>query len=95
MADRDPPFGTYAPKGLLASILGVTRALPKQGLGKRLGFLLRKIGSPMLGGGPIDIESFGAKFRLLPYNNVCESRILFFRSSRCRTSSTGWLPTSA
>lgn len=78
MADRDPPFGAYAPKGMLASILHMTRKLPSKGLGKRLGFALRKLATPMLGGGPIDMESFGARFRLLPYNNVCESRILFF-----------------
>ena len=78
MADRDPPFGAFAPKGMLASLLQISRSLPSKGLGKRIGFALRKLATPMLGGGPIDVESFGARFRLLPYNNVCESRILFF-----------------
>jgi len=78
MADREPPFGAHAPQGLLARILDITRALPSDGLGKRLGFALRKLATPMLGGKPVDIESFGARFRLMPYNNVCESRILFF-----------------
>lgn len=78
MAEREPPFGAFAPKGLLAIILNLTRGLSREGMGRRTGFALRKIGQAMLRGGPVDIESFGAKFRLMPYNNVCESRILFF-----------------
>jgi FkbM family methyltransferase len=78
MTDRDLPFGAYAPKGILSNILNVSRSLPNRGAGKRLGFALRKLGTPLLNGQPVDVESFGAKFRLLPYNNVCESRILFF-----------------
>ena len=71
MADKEPPYGTFAPKGLMAKILDFSRALPNKGLGKRLGFVCRRLGAPLLSGGPIDIESFGARFRLLPYNNVC------------------------
>lgn len=78
MSDHDLPFGAHAPKGILSAILNISRNLPNRGAGKRLGFALRKLGTPLLGGQPVDVESFGAKFRLLPYNNVCESRILFF-----------------
>lgn len=72
------PFGAFAPGSLLASMLKATRALPMSGLGKRVAFALRKLAQPLLSGGPVDVESFGVKFRLMPYNNVCESRILFF-----------------
>lgn len=78
MVDRDAPFGTFAPTGALAFILKFTRDLPGHGAGKRLGFIFRRLASPLLHGRLVDVESFGAKFRLLPYNNVCESRILFF-----------------
>jgi len=78
MADREAPFGTYAPAGVLAFILRFTRDLPGHGAGRRLGFVFRRLAAPLMHGRPVDIESFGAKFRLLPYNNVCESRILFF-----------------
>ncbi|KAF0232028.1 MAG: hypothetical protein FD175_223 [Beijerinckiaceae bacterium] len=72
-----PAFGAFAPTGLVATLIGWTRALPRTWLGKRIGFLLRRIAIALLRGGPVDLESLGAKFRLHPYNNVCEKRILF------------------
>lgn len=77
MSDKEPPFGAYAPAGMIARLLNTTRALSPQGLSKRLGFVLRRIAVTMLGGKPLDVESFGVKFRLHPFNNVCEKRILF------------------
>jgi FkbM family methyltransferase len=51
--------------------------MPAGWLGKRFGFLLRRIAVGLLGGKPVDETSLGARFRLYPYNNVCEKRILF------------------
>jgi FkbM family methyltransferase len=72
-----PEFGTFAASGLVATLLGWTRSMPASWLGKRLGFMLRRIAISRLNGKPVDAESLGARFRLYPYNNVCEKRILF------------------
>lgn len=77
MNDNLPPYGAFAPKGVVAGIIGFTRALPGTWIAKRIGFLARRIGIAMLGGKPVDTKSIGARFRLYPYNNVCEKRILF------------------
>ena len=71
------PFGTYAPHGILSSLLEITRKLPESWLGKRLSFGLRRMGLLTLSGRPVDTTVLGARMRLLPYNNVCEKRILF------------------
>jgi FkbM family methyltransferase len=71
------PYGTHAARGLVAVLIGWTRAMPGSWLGKRAGFLIRRIAIALLGGKPVDTESLGARFRLHPYNNVCEKRILF------------------
>lgn len=78
MSDRELPFGAYAPAGAVARILAATRALPVHGLGKTIGFGLRRLAMLLMGGKPLDVDAYGAKFRLFPYNNVCEGRILFF-----------------
>jgi FkbM family methyltransferase len=72
-----PEFGTFAASGIVATLLGWTRSMPASWLGKRLGFMLRRIAISRLNGKPVDAESLGARFRLYPYNNVCEKRILF------------------
>ena len=71
------PFGTYAPSPWLARLIGLTRQCQPSWRGKRLAFFLRGIALRLLNGQPLDVESMGAKFRLLPYHNVCEKRILF------------------
>lgn len=76
------PFGVFEPRGLVRRLVGITRSLPHTGFGRswagrRMGFLLRRIAVMFLGGKPVDVISFGANFRLYPYNNVCEKRILF------------------
>lgn len=77
MNDNLPPFGAFAPRGFVAAIIGFTRSLSGGWLSKRIGFLARRIAIAMLSGKPVDTESIGARFRLYPYNNVCEKRILF------------------
>ncbi len=70
-------YGAFAPKGMVATILGITRKLPDSWAGKRLAFLLRRLALLQLKGNPVDIAAMGAEMRLFPYNNVCEKRILF------------------
>lgn len=72
-----PAYGAFAASGPVGTLIGWTRALPRTWLGKRIGFLLRRIAISLLKGAPVDQESLGANFRLHPYNNVCEKRILF------------------
>ena len=70
-------FGRHAPTGLVARLLPMTRGTPSTWAGKRRAFFLRSLGVTALNGRPADVESFGARMRLYPYNNVCEKRILF------------------
>lgn len=71
------PFGAYSPSGSVARIIRWTRAASDTWLSKRMTFLLRRIALKRLAGAPVDIETFGAKMRLFPYNNVSEKRVLF------------------
>lgn len=71
------PYGRYAPTGVSALILRVTRHCSLGWFGKRLAFFLRSMAIKMLGGRPVDVESVGAKMRLYPQNNVAEKRLLF------------------
>lgn len=71
------PFGAFAPAGSVDRILRWTRAAADTWLSKRMTFLLRRIALKRLRGAPVDIETYGAKMRLFPYNNVSEKRVLF------------------
>jgi FkbM family methyltransferase len=71
------PFGAYSPKGVIPRLLAVTRAAGQGWFGHRKAFALRKIMIWLLRGAPVDVETFGARMRLYPYNNVSEKRILF------------------
>ena len=74
----DPaPFGAYAPAGLSAAILRVTRQCSHGWLAKRLAFFLRAMAIKGLRGRPVDTTTLGARMRLRPYNNVAEKRLLF------------------
>lgn len=77
MTENTPPYGAHAAEGAVATLIRWTRNLPRNWLGKRLGFALRKLAIKLLRGRPVDAESLGANFRLHPYFNVCEKRILF------------------
>jgi FkbM family methyltransferase len=77
IAADSSPYGRYAPTGLCAMILRVTRVCSAGWFGKRTAFFLRSMAIKMLRGSPIDIESLGAKMRLYPYYNVAEKRLLF------------------
>lgn len=70
-------FGAKDPDDFTRRIIRWTRKMPENWLGKRIAFLLRKIAILRLRGEPVDVEAMGARFRLYPFNNVCEKRILF------------------
>lgn len=76
MTSETPPFGARAPKAGLQRLIRLTRAMPDSWAGRRLAFLLRHFALKRVEA-PVDVESFGARFRLHPFDNVCEKRILF------------------
>lgn len=75
----DPaPFGTYAPAGAVAWLLARTCAQPAgRWRARRIALALRRVAIGLLGGEPLDVERFGARMRLHPYNNVSEKKVLF------------------
>lgn len=71
------PFGTHAPTGFAAWAIERARKFGQGYAARRTAFALRRLGLRALGGKPVDTVSLGAKFRLVPYANVCEKRVLF------------------
>ena len=72
------PYGTYAPTGLVARIAERTGQLSYGSWGaRRLALFLRRVGIGLLRGRPLDVERYGARMRLYPYNNNCEKKVLF------------------
>jgi FkbM family methyltransferase len=72
------PYGTYAPTGLVARIAERTGRLSYGSWGgRRLSLFLRRIAISLLRGQPLDVERYGARMRLYPYNNNCEKKVLF------------------
>ncbi|QFU16951.1 FkbM family methyltransferase [Microvirga thermotolerans] len=75
---NDPrPYGAYAPSGLASLAIAGTRRLPHRWATRRIALMLRHLVLRSLKGAPVDVETFGVRMRLHPYNNVCEKRILF------------------
>jgi FkbM family methyltransferase len=70
------PYGAYAPSPWQARVIAYTRSLPEGWFAKRIAFVLRRIVITLLRR-PLDVEVFGQRMRLSPFNNVCEKRILF------------------
>jgi FkbM family methyltransferase len=62
---------------MVARVLEMTRRCPATWTGQRRAFFLRTLATRALAGRPVDSEALGARMRFLPYNNVCEKRILF------------------
>jgi FkbM family methyltransferase len=75
-ANDGPPFGTHAPNAFQGLILRATRALPDTRFKRRVAFALRRLVAAPLSH-PLDVEVFGRRMRLAPFNNVAEKRILF------------------
>jgi len=72
------PFGTFAPTGLVARIAARTQTLSdRTWRGRRTAMFLRRLAISMLRGKPLDVERYGARMRLHPYNNNCEKKVLF------------------
>mgnify|MGYP000285998948 CR=1 FL=1 len=75
--DQDAPsYGTYAPTPWEARLIAFARRQPATWTGKRLAFLSRRMVMMRLTH-PLDVEVFGQRMRLNPFNNVSEKRILF------------------
>lgn len=74
----DPaPFGAHPAPALAQWIIDRTQALPDTWSGRRLHTILRHVGIRLLAGAPVDVERLGAKMRLVPYNNICDRKVLF------------------
>lgn len=71
------PFGALAPSGFVQWVIERTRALPQGWAARRLAMGLRHVALRVMKRGPVDLETFGIRMRLYPYNNICEKRILF------------------
>jgi FkbM family methyltransferase len=72
-----PPYGAYAPRGLMARLVRITRGLSESWGQRKIAYALRRLAIARLRGKPVDIEALGARMRLYPDGNVCEKRILF------------------
>jgi FkbM family methyltransferase len=70
-------WGCHAPRGLVRAIIAITETCPNNWFGRRIAFFLRRIAIMYLRDQPVDVVRFGARMRLLPYNNTCEKRVLF------------------
>ena len=71
------PYGHFAPSGLCALALRVTRRCSIGWFGRRTAFFLRGVAMRSLRGRPVDVVSLGARMRLDPHRNVSEKRLLF------------------
>ncbi len=72
------PFGTFAPSGTVRWIIARTGRLHEEAWSaRRLALFLRRLAIRRLRGRPLDVERFGARMRLFPYNNNCEKKVLF------------------
>jgi FkbM family methyltransferase len=76
LAEEAPAYGTYAPTPVQARLIAYARRQPDSWLGKRLAFIARRAVMLRLTH-PLDVEVFGQRMRLDPFNNVSEKRILF------------------
>ena len=70
-------FGAYAPAGIVRLAVNWTRSLPDTWLARRAVILVRRFVMRRLAGQPVDTEALGFRMRLVPYNNICEKRILY------------------
>jgi FkbM family methyltransferase len=79
-ANRDrnvtTPFGTRCPSAFVGRIMRLAARQPRNWLGKRVAFWLRRQAVRFLDG-PVDADVLGVRMRLYPFHNVCERRILF------------------
>ena len=74
--DDTSDFGSCKPSAVTAGLISLTQNLGLSWFGKRLTYLLRRIGLLMMGE-CADVTIFGARLRIYPHNNVSEKRVLF------------------
>jgi FkbM family methyltransferase len=74
--ETEPPFGTYAPTGTTARLIGLCRAMPANRVGRVLAGLLRRRVMAKLDT-PLDLQVFGAPVRFHPQDNLTEKRVAF------------------
>jgi FkbM family methyltransferase len=69
-------FGQHGPSPFLERVIRSTRSQGDSWLARRVAYSLRRIALRRLPG-PVDTQVMGVNFRLYPFSNVCEKRILF------------------
>ncbi len=78
MLNVDPrPYGACTVGSMAEAVIAFTRALPANGLGKRLSMPLRRPVINALGDRGVDTIVWGARARLYPASNSCEKDTLF------------------
>jgi FkbM family methyltransferase len=70
------PFGERRPTPFVDKMIRTTRRQADNWPARRFAYLLRRFALRRLDG-PVDTEAMGANFRLYPFSNICEKRILF------------------
>ena len=76
LVDDTSPFGTYEGGDRFRKQISRIRLLPRNWLGKRLMFALRRLARKHIGD-CVDMELFGSKMRLYQRGNASEKRALF------------------
>ena len=71
------PYGTFAPTGLARWIIERTRGFSEGWSSRRVALIMRRFALQALGGAPVDAAALGARMRLMPYDNICDRRLLF------------------
>ncbi len=73
---QSAPFGAVPAPAWLRAVMGLTRRLPRNAIGRRAASLARSLGSRAFGGA-VDVDVLGARMRLHTRGNACEKRLLF------------------
>ena len=76
LVDDSSPFGTYESNARFTAYLHWMSKLPRNWLGKRLMFAMRRLARNQIGD-CVDMGLFGAKMRLYKTGNASEKRALF------------------
>lgn len=73
--DTRSPWGRYRPNRWQRILIGFSRSMPATEFTYRLALAMKR---PLLAAThtPLDIETFGAKVRFYPHDNICERRAL-------------------
>lgn len=74
----EEPYGRLAPSGVDRIVIAATSALPDTWLGLRTAIGLRRISKMRLNRATaFDVERWGMRLRLYPWDNGCEKNLLF------------------